>query len=305
MEIYILGAGAIGSLFGGLLARTGAEVLLIGRDPHIRSIKERGLIIKGIVNEEIRVNATTSIPKEKPDLIILSTKAYSTEDALKSAKDIVKETWVLSIQNGIGNEDKVLRFGGKAIGGITTNGAILKEPGVVEWRGKGITIIGLYPQGHDEFIGEIAELFNKAGLETHITNNIIGWIWAKAIVNSAINTIGSILEIKNGVIKDNQYLLSAAMEVIKEGCRIALKNGIEFEVPPMELFFQTLEQTKDNYNSTLQDLWRGKRTEIDYINGKIVEYGRYVNLEAPLNSLLWALIKAKEELRSNVRWEGK
>ncbi|MFA4639673.1 2-dehydropantoate 2-reductase [Pyrococcus kukulkanii] len=305
MKVYILGAGAIGSLFGGLLAKAGVDVLLIGRDPHVKSIGERGLVIKGIINEEIRVNATTSIPKEKPDLIILSTKAYSTEDALNSAKDIVRETWVLSIQNGIGNEDKILRIGGKAIGGITTNGAILKEPGIVEWKGKGITIIGLYPQGHNEFVEEVAELFNKAGLETHTSDNIIGWIWAKAIVNSAINTIGSILEIKNGLIKDNQYLLSAAMEVIKEGCRIALQNGIEFEVPPMELFFQTLEQTKDNYNSMLQDLWRGKRTEIDYISGKIVEYGKYVNLEAPMNSLLWALVKAKEELRNNVWRKGK
>ncbi|AFK22929.1 2-dehydropantoate 2-reductase [Pyrococcus sp. ST04] len=304
MKIYILGAGAIGSLFGGLLAESGEDVLLIGRKEHIDAVNKRGLIIKGIINETIKVRGTTSVPKEKPDLIILATKAYSTETALKEASGIVKDTWVLSIQNGIGNEEKIIRFGGKAIGGITTNGAILEEPGVINWKGKGITVVGLYPSGEDPFVEKVARTFRKAGLETHVSRNIVGWIWAKTIVNSAINPIGTLLEVKNGAIEDNEYLMSIAMEVVKEGCRIALQNGIEFEVPPMELLFQTLKETRDNYNSMLQDIRKGKMTEIDYINGKIVEYGKAVNLEAPMNSLLWALIKAKEEMSKNVREQG-
>ncbi|ASJ16976.1 2-dehydropantoate 2-reductase [Thermococcus chitonophagus] len=300
MKIYVLGAGAIGSLFGGLLAEAGEDVILIGREPHVGAIKKKGLIIRGIVDTTVHVEAMTSVPRDRPDLIILSTKAYSTEEALKSAGEIVKGTWVLSIQNGIGNEERIIKFGGRAIGGITTNGVVMSEPGIIEWRGKGVTVIGLYPQGHDPFVEEVANTLERAGLETHVTENVQGWIWSKAIVNSAINTIGTILEIKNEIIMTNDYLLSIAMEVVKEGCKIALQNGIEFEVPPMELLFQTLEQTKENYNSMLQDIWRGKQTEIDYINGKIVEYAKAVNLDAPMNTLLWALVKAKEELKGNV-----
>ncbi|CAB49673.1 2-dehydropantoate 2-reductase [Pyrococcus abyssi] len=296
MKIYILGAGAIGSLFGGLLANAGEDVLLIGRDPHVSAINEKGLKIVGIKDLNVKVEATTRVPEEKPDLIVLATKSYSTIEALKSARHIVKGSWVLSIQNGIGNEDKIIEFGGKAIGGITTNGAMVEAPGVIKWTGKGVTIIGLYPQGKEKFIEKVADVFNSADIETHVSENIISWIWAKAIVNSAINPIGTLLEVKNKVIRENDFLLSMAMEVVKEGCRVALQNGIEFDVPPMDLFFQTLEQTRENYNSMLQDIWRGKKTEVDYINGKIVEYAKAVNLEAPMNLLLWGLIKGKEAL---------
>lgn len=196
MKIYILGAGAIGSLVGGLLANVGEDVTLIGRGRHIEAINKRGLMIEGLTNLKINTKATTSIPGAKPDLIILTTKSYSTDDALNSAKDIVRDTWVLSLQNGIGNEEKIMELGGRPIGGITTNGAVLKEPGVVEWRGRGITLIGLYPKGRNEFVEEVKETFNRAGLETEVTENIIGWKWAKTIVNSAINPIGAILEVK-------------------------------------------------------------------------------------------------------------
>ncbi|AEC52886.1 2-dehydropantoate 2-reductase [Pyrococcus sp. NA2] len=296
MRIYVLGAGAIGSLFGGLLALNGEDVLLIGRKSHVDAVNRDGLRITGIAELRIKVEATTSIPEEKPDLILLTTKSYSTAEILNSAKEIVRDSWVLSLQNGIGNEDKILEFGGRPIGGITTNGATLERPGVVRWTGKGMTIIGYYPQGKNEFVERIAEIFKRAGLDTRVTENIIGWKWAKAIVNSAINPIGALLEVKNGIIRENEYLLSMAIEVVKEGCRIALQNGIEFEVNPVDLLIQTLDQTSENYNSMLQDIKRGKRTEVDYINGKIVEYARLVNMEAPLNLLLWNLIKAKESL---------
>ncbi|MCD6524509.1 MAG: 2-dehydropantoate 2-reductase [Thermococcus sp.] len=297
MKVYVLGAGSIGSLLGALLARAGNDVLLIGREEQVRAINERGLKVIGAEEFEVNVKATTYAPDEPPELLLLTTKSYSTKTALECARRCIGEnTWILSVQNGLGNEELALKLTPNVIGGITTNGAMLVEWGVVKWTGKGITVIGKYPTGRAEFVEEVARAFNEAGIETKITENAIGWKWAKTIVNSVINGLGTVLEVKNGVLHEVPELEGISIEIAREGCIIAQQLGIEFEVHPLELLWDTIERTKDNYNSTLQDIMRGRRTEVDYIHGKIVEYAHSVGLEAPRNELLWALIRAKENL---------
>ncbi len=297
MEICILGAGSIGSLFGALLARAGNNVTLIGREEHVRAINEKGLKIVGVEEFTVHPKAVTYAPEYEPDLIILATKSYSTAYALSCAKHCIgKKTWILSIQNGLGNEDLALKYTKNVLGGITTNGAMLEEWGVVKWTGKGTTKIGVYPNGKNEFTEKVAKVFNDAGIETQVSENIMGWKWIKALVNSAINPVGALLEVKNGFLLENEHLLAILMEIVKEGCRVAMQWGVEFEEHPLEVLIDTLERTRENYNSMLQDLKRGKRTEIDYINGKIVEYAENIGLSAPMNNLLWSLIKAKELL---------
>lgn len=297
MKVYVLGAGSIGSLFGALLARAGHDVLLIGREEQVRAIKEKGLRVVGAEEFKVKAKATTYAPNEPPELLLLTTKSYSTKTALECARRCIGEnTWILSVQNGLGNEELALKLTPNVIGGVTTNGAMLVEWGVVKWTGKGITVIGKYPTGRAEFVEEVARAFTEAGLETKVTENAIGWKWAKAIVNSVINGLGTVLEVKNGVLREIPELEGISIEIAREGCIIAQQLGIEFEVHPLELLWDTIERTKDNYNSTLQDVMRGRRTEVDYIHGKIVEYAHSVGLEAQRNELLWALIKAKENL---------
>lgn len=295
MKIYVLGAGSIGSLFGALLSRAGNDVTLIGRENQVRAVKENGLRVVGIEEFVVHPKASIYAPEEPPDLLILATKSYSTKTALECAKRCIgPETWILSIQNGLGNEELALKFTPNVLGGITTNGAMLVEGGVLKWTGKGVTVIGKYLTGSHPFVDEIAKTFNEAGLETYTTENVVGWKWAKVIVNSVINGLGTVLEVKNGFLKDDPYLESISIDIAREGCMVAQQLGIEFEVHPLELLWDTIEKTRENYNSTLQDIWRGKKTEVDYIHGKIVEYAKTVGLEAPRNELLWALIKAKE-----------
>ena len=296
MKVYVLGAGSIGSLFGALLARAGNDVTLIGREEQVRALKENGLHVFGVEEFTVYPEASLYAPDEPPELLILATKSYSTKTALECARNCIgPETWILSIQNGLGNEEMALKVTPNVMGGITTNGAMLVEWGHVKWTGRGITVIGRYPSGSDPFVGKVAEVFNASGIETHVTENVNGWKWAKAIVNSVINGLGTVLEVKNGILKDNPYLEAISIDIAREGCLVAQQLGVQFEMHPLELLWDTIERTRENYNSTLQDIRRGKRTEVDYIHGKIVEYARSVGLEAPRNELLWALIKAKEE----------
>jgi len=297
MRIYVLGAGSIGSLFGALLSRAGNDVTLIGREEQVGAIKERGLRVSGVESFEVRPKASILAPSEPPDLLLLATKSYSTKTALECARKCIgPETWVLSIQNGLGNEELAMKYTKNVIGGITTNGAFLEEWGLVRWTGRGITVIGRYPRGTSQFVEEVAGVFEDAGLETMVTENALGWKWAKVIVNSVINGLGTVLEVKNGALRDVPELEGISVEIAREGCIVAQQLGVEFEVHPLELLWDTIERTRDNYNSTLQDIRRGKRTEVDYIHGKIVEYAASVGLEAPRNELLWALIKAKENV---------
>ncbi len=297
MRVYVLGAGSIGSLFGALLARAGNDVLLIGREEQVKAVNESGLKVIGVENFEVKPEATTSAPEEPPELLLLTTKSYSTKTALECARQCIgSDTWVLSVQNGLGNEELAMKYTDKVIGGITTNGAMLVEWGKVMWTGRGITVIGKYPTGKAEFVEEVARVFNEAGIETGVTENAIGWKWTKAIVNSVINGLGTVLEVKNGALREIPELEGISIEIAREGCMVAQQLGIEFEVHPLELLWDTIEKTKENYNSTLQDIMRGRKTEVDYIHGKIVEYAHSVGLEAPRNELLWALVKAKENL---------
>ncbi|WP_297438629.1 2-dehydropantoate 2-reductase [Thermococcus sp.] len=296
MRIYVLGAGSIGSLFGALLTRAGHDVTLIGRKDQVKAIEGRGLKVVGHEEFTVYPSAELHVPSEPPDLMILATKSYSTKEALNCASSSIgSETWVLSIQNGLGNEDLALKFTQNVLGGVTTNGAMLVEWGVVRWTGKGVTIIGRYPTGAHPFVEEVVAAFRGAGLEAEATENAVGWKWVKAIVNSVINPLGAILEVKNGALLEDPWLEGISVEIAREGCTVAQQLGVEFDVHPLELLWDTLRRTRDNYNSMLQDLRRGRPTEIDYINGKIVEYAKGLGLEAPRNELLWALVKAREK----------
>lgn len=300
MKIYVLGAGSIGSLLGGLLTRAGNDVTLIGREEQVKAVNENGLEVFGAEEFTVYPRASLYAPDEPPELLILATKSYSTKAALECAGSCIgPNTWVLSIQNGLGNEELALRRTEKVMGGITTNGAMLVEWGRVKWTGKGITVVGKYPTGRNEFVDEVARVFSEAGIETRVSENIIGWKWAKAIVNSVINGLGTVLGVKNGFLMEDPHLEGISVDIAREGCLVAQQLGIEFEVHPLELLWDTIERTRDNYNSTLQDIMRGKRTEVDYINGKIVEYAKSVGLEAPRNELLWALVKARENLNKS------
>ena len=298
MSILVVGAGAMGSLFTAFLEKAGYHVDIFEVDREkVEAINKHGLRITGIAEFTVHPKAhSTSGNLETPTIVFLFTKAYSTSQALEEIGSLVKhDTIIVSLQNGIGNEEEALRYTHRVVGGITTYSAIHVKPGLVEWTGEGVTVIGGYPRGLPGYALKVTRLLSSSGVNVVETENAIGWKWLKAIVNSAINPTGALLKVRNGRILDNENLRKLAFKLVEESSHIALKAGIELPRDPKAVLLETLEQTRNNYNSMLQDLGKCSRTEIDYINGKIIEVGQKLGVNTPLNETMRLLIKALEQ----------
>jgi len=297
MNIVILGAGAIGSLFGGLLSKKN-NVLLIGRKKHIQAIKENGLKITGKTQLNVKISAEDSIQKInfEPDLLILTVKSYDTENATKEAKSIIgNRTVILSLQNGLGNIDKMEKIVNreKIIAGVTTHGAIFSKPGFVKHTGKGKTVLGELNGKETRRIKQIVELFNEAGIETRISKNIIRELWTKAIVNSSINPLTTFFQCKNGYLLKNPILEKTVEKICEESTKVANFEKIKLSYEDMvEKTKEVIRNTSENYSSMLQSFKKGGKTEIDSINGKIIDIGKRNCIETPMNELLIHSISA-------------
>lgn len=296
MNIVILGAGAIGSLFGALLSKKN-NVLLIGRKNHADAIKKNGLIIKGRTNLTAKISAEDSIDKiiSSPELLILTVKSYDTETTIKDAKKIIdNNTVVLSLQNGLDNVDKIGAMIDKrnVIAGVTTHGVFFSKPGIIEHTGCGETVVGeLYGQ-KTKRIKHMADLFNKVGIKTKISTNINKEIWGKAIVNSGINPLTTIFQCKNGYLLNNPLLEKILDKICIESTKVANNEGISVSHNDMiKKTKEVVRNTSENYSSMLQSFKLGKKTEMDSINGKIVEIGKIHSLKLPINETLVYLMK--------------
>ncbi|MEM4588910.1 MAG: 2-dehydropantoate 2-reductase [Thermoplasmata archaeon] len=296
MKIAILGAGAIGSLFGAYLSQNN-EILFIGRREHIENINKYGLKVEGLTNTRVYGKGFTEYPGGA-DLILLTVKSYDTENAMEDIKNKLKEEFIVSLQNGIGNVDIIRKYTKNVIGAITTEAVTFISPGVIKHTGKGITKLGeIYPE-HKDFAINIVKLFNQSGIKSEYSENIINEIWVKGAINSCINPLTALLEIKNGQLLDD-LLKTILDELIKENEFVLKSRGIDVNLK--ERVMEVIEQTSENYSSMLQDIMKGKRTEIESIIGKIIEYSSKNGIDVPYLKILYYLIKEKEKLRTKIK----
>lgn len=296
MKIAIIGAGAIGSLLGALLKREGFDCILIGRKNHVDAIRKNGLSITGSDEFNINIDAFCNpLHAKDSDIFIITTKAYDTRNAIHEIIPFIGDNvTVMSLQNGAGNIEEISKLVNKKqiLGAITSMGAFVEAPGRIQFRGKGTTIIGSAFDNKKKAM-EIIDIFNKAQIKTQFSDDIYRDIWSKVIINSGINTIASILDNENGVLLDKN-LMEIVREVTNEGKNILQKEGVEI---PEDIFDTTVEiirNTSKNINSMLSDLRKGKRTEIDFISGKVVALGDKLGIPAPYNKTLLNMIKYKE-----------
>jgi 2-dehydropantoate 2-reductase len=291
-----MGAGAIGSLFGALISKNN-NVLLIGRKPHVSAIKKSGLVIRGKTQFNVKINAEHSMDSIvfSPDILILTVKSYDTESAISQAGKVInKDTVVLSLQNGLDNIDKIKKFvdSEKIVAGVTTHGALFSEPGIIKHTGIGTTILGELNGQKTKRIDNIVNIFNKAGIKTSVSNNIIREVWIKAIVNSCINPLTTLFQCKNGYLIENPILENLVEKVCQESTNIANAEGINLSYKDMiGKTKEVIRNTSENYSSMLQSFKKGKKTEINSINGKLVEIGKKHDFDPLMNEILTYSVK--------------
>ena len=297
MIIVVLGAGAIGSFFGGLLSKNN-QVILVGRKDHVNKINSQGLQIKGKTQFKRKIAAVNSISKitTPPDLIVLTVKAFDTLQAITQAKEIIgPKTNVLSFQNGLDNLNQIRKTVDKnqILAGITTHGVQFIQPGVIYHKGNGKTVIGEPYQKKSQRIQQIADLFNQANIPVTISSHILEDIWKKAIVNASINPLTAIFSCQNGYLAQNPILTEMVKKICEESVCVAQQNGFSFKTKDLiNLTFEVIQQTKKNNSSMLQSIKQNKQTEIDEINGRIAEIGKIKNCPVYLNELLTKIIKS-------------
>lgn len=296
MKIVILGAGALGSFIGGMLCKKN-EVIFIGRKEHMDAVKKNGLMIKGKTECIVYPKVEKEYAKE-PDLIIMTVKAYDTKKAMEENISLVGEkTVVLSLQNGLGNEELLAETVGKrVIGGVTSHGVTFLKPGEIYHSGIGETIIGEMDGEITERVKKVANMFNECGIETGISIEIRKDIWCKAIINSAINPLTAIVKCKNGYLLQNKYLKKLMEEICEEGIAVARSEGIDVGEEIIKKTEEVAYLTRKNYSSMLQSIMQGKKTEIEEINGEIVKRGRKNDISTPINFTLFSIIKAMEKI---------
>ena len=296
MKIIVFGAGAIGSLFGAILAKFN-EVILIGRKKHVEAIKKNGLTIEGKTKLNVEVFSETDISKVrmKPDLIILTVKSYDTLEAITQLSSIIKnDTLLLSMQNGLGNIDLIKnKIDVKCvIAGITTHGAVFSKPGIITHTGRGQTIIGELDGKNTNRIKSIKKELIRSGIPTDISSNIIRDIWVKTIINSCINPITVFCRQKNGYLLENPIIEKCVEQICIESTKIAKAYGFRlFNNSMIEKTKYVIKNTADNYSSMLQSINSCSKTEIDSINGKLVEIGNSYGIDTPLNNALVYFVK--------------
>jgi len=301
MKIVIMGSGAIGSLFGGLLKESGEDVvLLVGRKHHVDAINERGLRIKGVMGEHTVQIPASENPDviEDADLVMITTKAYDTEKAALEVKHLADSgAYFLVLQNGIGMEKAVERVldSARILRATTCAGAIMSGSGEVTATGKGLTEIGSHHKENHTMVVKIAEAMEKAGFTVRTSDNIEGVVWTKTIVNCGLNPVSALTHLSNGEIYSNEELREIIIALVEETAKVAKDMGIELTTDdPVRYTLGTAKATSKNINSMLQDILSGKKTEIEHITGAVIAEATKRGIRVPVSKTVYALIKALE-----------
>ncbi|SDK86732.1 ketopantoate reductase family protein [Natronincola ferrireducens] len=303
MKIAIIGAGAMGSLYGGLLAEGGQEVLLVDVwQEHVDTINQWGLSMEGVNGHRTikNIKATTNPSyAEAMDLVIVFVKSTITHIAVSQHKKLCdNNTTVLTLQNGLGNIEKIMETIDKKniIAGTTAQGCTLLAPGKINHAGVGDTYIGELDGTTSPRIKEIHKAFTAGGLKTNISNNVLGLIWGKLLVNVGINALTAITNLRNGQLvefEETEELLELAVE---EALAVAMARGIELPYgDPVAHTKKICRATALNKSSMLQDLLNKRKTEIAMINGAVVTEGEKLGVKTPVNKVLTNLITVLEK----------
>ena len=299
MKIAVLGAGAMGSLYGAKLSANGKnDVHLIDVwKEHIDAVNLHGLQMEEGDDVLLYENLKGHISSEETgvcDLVIVFVKSTVTKTAVESNAAVFgPNTVALTLQNGLGNIEQISGVIGaeRVIAGTTAHGATMLSAGKIRHAGKGKTIIGELGGHESDRIRKMAAVLEDAGMETVISGNVLGLVWDKLLVNVGINALTGITKLYNGQLLDYPEIEELLEKAVSEGVAVARAKGIVLGFDdPVAHTKDLCKATAANKSSMLQDILNGRQTEIDRMNGAIVREGKALGIETPVNLALTNLI---------------
>lgn len=301
MKVVIIGAGAMGCLYGAYLSKHNDVVMLDSYEPQVSAINENGITVLEEDEKEYNYKNIKAFKsgeyQESADLVIVFVKSTFTEDALHDNKALfANHTIVMTLQNGAGNDRKIAKYVNKKniVIGTSKHNSVNMGGGKIRHTGTGETTIGSNLDAK-KILTTIEKLLIDSGFKAEITDDIQRIIWSKLFVNLSINTFTAITRSPIGSMIDNQYAWDFAEKMICEAVDVAEADGTHFSyMEVLNMVHHVCEDAGKGYSSMSQDVMNCRRTEIDAINGAIVEQAKLYNVPVPYNSLIVDLIHAIE-----------
>lgn len=304
MRYLIMGTGALGTVFGGLLAETGREVAFLGRGLHYEHLLTRGLRIDGIWGERRLGPVAAPSPRLQYDIILLCVKSFDTAAACAAVLPYAApDALVVSIQNGLGNLETIAAAFGpsRTIGARVIFGSVVSRPGLatVTVYADRVLLGAFSPSAPDPRLPRLAEEFNAAGLPTAVVADILPPLWDKVLYNCALNPLGAILGVTYGELGADPQTRTLMAEIIAEIYQVAKVRQVSLTHPAAAAYFahfinNLVPPTAAHTPSMLQDLQAGRRTEIDALNGAICRYAAQAGLAVPVNETVCRLLRFQE-----------
>lgn len=309
MNVVVFGAGSLGSLVGGFLART-HDTTLIGRDPHVARIRETGLRVTGIdaktrtgntdtgvstgdIGTRVRPEARTDGRNLAADLAIVTVKSFDTAAAADALATGSFDA-VLSLQNGLTEELLAERLDAPVLAGTATYGARLREPGHVECTGVGEIVLGALDGGTSPLAERVGKALRDAGIETLVASDMPRRRWEKLAVNAGINAVTALTRVENGALADGDAA-DLARDAARETARVARAKGVRLpNRVAREALDDVVDATAKNRSSMLQDVETTARTEVDAITGVVIDSAERHGIDVPVNRALTKLVRAWE-----------
>jgi 2-dehydropantoate 2-reductase len=298
--VAVVGAGAVGCYFGGMLARAGAPVTLIGRPQHVEAIARDGLWLETLhFQETVRPAASAAVEAAHDAAVVLvCVKTLDTEEAARSlVRHLRPGAVVLSLQNGVDNVERIRTAAGiDALPTVVYVAAAMTGPGRVRHTGRGDLLVGDLGGGRRAELERLAALFARAGVKCVVSDNIAGELWAKMAMNCAYNAVSALGRAQYGRITGDPRARELLRLAVQETTAVARAAGVRLpEADLVEAACRLGEAMAGATSSTAQDLARGRRTEIDSLNGYVARRGAELGVATPVNQTLHALVKLLEE----------
>lgn len=297
--VAVLGAGAVGCFYGGMLARAGHEVTLIGRPAHVEAFRSQGLRFEGLkFDERIPVRASTEARAVRgARMVLFCVKSTDTETAAaQMAPHLDANALVVNLQNGVDNTERIQpRIAQPVIPAVVYVATEMAGPGHLKHHGRGDLVIGelgaKLPAGTLE---QVQRWFHAADVPVAISDNVAGELWAKLVVNCAYNALSAITQLPYGKMIEGPGIREVMRDVVEETLALATASGVAMAPGMLERTYAIARAMPTQYSSTAQDLARGKPTEIEHLNGFVARRGAALGVATPANRALAALVRLLE-----------